>query len=1251
MKKILLFILTLISLSSIGQPIVGRAGSSFTVMDSRWMAQYNLFLPRYADTTAANVQKGIDSLGAKIFTYDVFGEWLRVKDANGVKKWIQTSSSSGGVNIYNSNGTLTGNRTLSGANTYSLGFDGVTSFRAEANNGAGNTGLIKVDSDSISLNGRTAIHLRVNSSEKLIATSTGTGIGTTSPSTLFHVNGSGAFRLSGSGEAAGRLLVADANGVGTWTDPAASNLWSITGNSGTVAGTNFLGTTDNVNVVFKRNSVQSGLLASSTGNTSFGVSALNASSTGTQNSAFGYSALAGNTTASNNIAIGSSALLSTTTGGSNVAAGVSALESNTTGVGNVAVGFNALYLTDGTPSYNTAIGYQSMQGGFSSTGGLNTTVGKFSLQVNTTGTQNTAVGVNALWKNTTGFKNTAIGAGALENNPTGQENTAVGQDAGLNNTTGIYNNYFGVNAKGGSNAIGNNIMGYYSGASLAAGNQYNVGIGHNALYHASQKVDVTKSTAIGYNAYTTANNQLSISDSTTRFTFTGVSRGTANYVLTDSLGTGQFWVARPVGAATSVPLSGITAATGTNDISNGGFMQTWRWPTLGTNGGLYLLSDNTTAISNLQKLLIVSLLGANANAGQTTNGAIISNQHSGTSSTNVGLELWAKNATNNYALIIPPLSGDVGIGTSTPTSLLHVVAVPTTGIGTAFSSSTITSGKLMDLTITGTAGTNGKTGINVDMSGTHAASGVSSFGVATTNNSAGTTSTNYGLYTTVSSASTSNIGVFSSASSSTGSTNIGGQFLATASGGGAAYAILVPASSGDVGIGVNPTSKLHVVPVQTTGIGVAVASSTTTTGSIMDITGTSTALAAGNEGLNIGISGANGTVGITATGARISVTNTNATSGTNTGLDLTASGATTANNALNIAAGAIALNGSAGTSGQVLTSAGANTLPTWSTPSSGGWALTGNAIASGNSEFFGSTNNRTVIVKTNNTKIAAWDSTGSLEIGSYGHQSILGSNDAKLIIQGTIGQYEGGVLKFYLGQISASTKMVLRDASATDAVVFNTSGDSYFNGGKVGIGVTSPTARLELVAGSATANTAPIELNSGPVETVARAGIIEYTTPQLFFTNGAAVRQELFQGQQGRVSTQFDATTTTLANVTNLTANVAAGKTYRFEAILHTTTDAVGGHKYAIAGTATATNVIYQINSINNGTNAFRLNSRQTALAGSAGEAVGTAYYTTIAGTITVNAAGTLTVQFAQNAASGTSSVLVGSTFYIIEIL
>ena len=136
-----------------------------------------------------------------------------------------------------------------------------------------------------------------------------------------------------------------------------------------------------------------------------------------------------------------------------------------------------------------------------------------------------------------------------------------------------------------------------------------------------------------------------------------------------------------------------------------------------------------------------------------------------------------------------------------------------------------------------------------------------------------------------------------------------------------------------------------------------------------------------------------------------------------------------------------------------------------------------------------------------------------------------------------------------------------------------------------------------------------------------------------------------------RVATQFDKTTdTTLANIPGLSLTLTAGRTYQFIATLHVSPDAVGGQKYAIAGTCTATAIIYQVNTINNTTNANIINSRQTALGGSIGVAGGTSDFTMIIGTITVNAGGTLTVQFAENASSGTSSVLIGSTLVITDI-
>jgi hypothetical protein len=136
-----------------------------------------------------------------------------------------------------------------------------------------------------------------------------------------------------------------------------------------------------------------------------------------------------------------------------------------------------------------------------------------------------------------------------------------------------------------------------------------------------------------------------------------------------------------------------------------------------------------------------------------------------------------------------------------------------------------------------------------------------------------------------------------------------------------------------------------------------------------------------------------------------------------------------------------------------------------------------------------------------------------------------------------------------------------------------------------------------------------------------------------------------------RVSVQFDKTTdTALANVTGLSVNVIAAGVYAFRAALFVTGDAVGGQKYAMAGTCTATAIIYEVITVSNSANTIVISSKQVALGGSVGQAGSTDDFTTIEGLITVNAAGTLTVQFAQNASNGTSSVLVGSFMLVNRV-
>src|SRR6185503_1666523 len=55
-----------------------------------------------------------------------------------------------------------------------------------------------------------------------------------------------------------------------WSEvPSTGNVWNTNGNSSTNPSVNYIGTADNVNVVFKRFNTRAGFLA--TGNTSFGV--------------------------------------------------------------------------------------------------------------------------------------------------------------------------------------------------------------------------------------------------------------------------------------------------------------------------------------------------------------------------------------------------------------------------------------------------------------------------------------------------------------------------------------------------------------------------------------------------------------------------------------------------------------------------------------------------------------------------------------------------------------------------------------------------------------------------------------------------------------------------------------------------------------------------------------------------------------------------------------------------------------------
>lgn len=136
-----------------------------------------------------------------------------------------------------------------------------------------------------------------------------------------------------------------------------------------------------------------------------------------------------------------------------------------------------------------------------------------------------------------------------------------------------------------------------------------------------------------------------------------------------------------------------------------------------------------------------------------------------------------------------------------------------------------------------------------------------------------------------------------------------------------------------------------------------------------------------------------------------------------------------------------------------------------------------------------------------------------------------------------------------------------------------------------------------------------------------------------------------------RVSTQFDATNnTTLANVTGLSIALTAGKTYAVEAWLDTSSANPGGIKMCFAGTATLTAMAVQALVFDAGV--LISQTRATALTVVFANSVTvTGALVLVRGFVTCNAAGTLTVQFAQSFSTvAPSSVLVGSFLRVVQM-
>lgn len=368
--------------------------------------------------------------------------------------------------------------TSTGANNTAVGFDAGANITTGASNimiGASTTAPVATGSNQLNI-GNTIFGTMAGALTAGVNTTRTVGINVTSPEAALDI------RSSDNGLLIPRvgLLVGSANAL-PLTSPTTSEIiyntnlvgdvtpgfyfwngsswvrfstgtatgWLTTGNAGLNAATNFIGTTDGVDVAFRRSSAAAGRIAatstsfglnaltagSATNATAFGVNALAANTTGINNTAFGTNALAANTTSANNTAFGFNALAINTpnsdTGAQNTALGSGALASLNGGNNNTGVGFNALTNIPGTTRFNTAVGSNSLSGINSAAAINNVAVGDNTMTGVGVITRSVAIGSNALQNvGNNSTRNTAIGAFAGSATTSGNDNVFIGNAAG-----------------------------------------------------------------------------------------------------------------------------------------------------------------------------------------------------------------------------------------------------------------------------------------------------------------------------------------------------------------------------------------------------------------------------------------------------------------------------------------------------------------------------------------------------------------------------------------------------------------------------------------------------------------------------------------------------------------------------------------------------------------------------------------------------------------------------------------------------
>jgi len=217
------------------------------------------------------------------------------------------------------------------------------------------------------------------------------------------------------------------------------------------------------------------------------------------NTAYGITALDAITTGDNNTVVGSGAGSALNTGHRNTLMGQGAGNLLTTATHTVAIG-NAAASGYDTETHNLAIGHVAL-GGSVAGGEFNVAIGNLSLDALTSADNNVAIGYEAGGALTTGGENVIIGSYAVSTGVlTGAQNIVIGRLAGQDLTSATKNTIVGWSAaKQATTADENTYIGYLAAGTGIGTSAYNVAIGNEA---AEAATSMSESTVVGYKAAT-----------------------------------------------------------------------------------------------------------------------------------------------------------------------------------------------------------------------------------------------------------------------------------------------------------------------------------------------------------------------------------------------------------------------------------------------------------------------------------------------------------------------------------------------------------------------------------------------------------------------------------------------------------------------------------------------------------------------------------------------------------------------------